>query len=91
MSKERLRFEKILSLVQGASWAFALAGSVYLFLLFLPFGFFISLIFAFCSFLMGFFFVVLCEIAHIQIEKLQEIQKQTHLLERLNTPKDDIL
>jgi len=91
LSKERLRFEKLLSLVQGASWAFALAGSAYLFLLFLPFGFLIALIIAFGCFLVGFFFVMVCEIAQIQIEKLEEIRRQTYLLERLNSTKSEVL
>ena len=91
MSKERLRFEKLLSLVQGASWALALGGSFYLFLVFLPFGFIAALIVALISFLMGFFFVGVCEIAQIQIEKLEELRKHTQLLERLNSTKSELL
>lgn len=91
MSKERLRFEKLLSLVQGASWALALGGSFYLFFAFLPFGFIAALIVAFICFLMGFFFVGVCEIAQIQIEKLEELRKHTHLLEGLRSTKSELL
>lgn len=86
MSKARLRFEKLLSLMQGASWALALAGGSYTFLLFLPFGFIIAFMIALFCFLAGFFFVVVFEMAHIQIEKLEEMKKQTHLLELLDRP-----
>ena len=91
MSKERLRFEKLLSLMQGASWALALAGGSYTFLLFLPFGFIIASIIALFCFLAGFFFVVVFEMAQIQIEKLEELRKQTHLLECLSSTKSELL
>jgi fatty acid desaturase len=87
VSSSRLNFEKLLSLVQGASWALALAGSGYLFLLFLPFGFMIALIVSLFSFLVAFFFVVVCEIAQIQLDKLHELRKHTELLERLTQTK----
>jgi hypothetical protein len=37
-----MRFEKLLSFLQGASWALAIAGGFYTFLLFLPFGLIIA-------------------------------------------------
>ena len=84
MSKERLRFEKLLSLVQGASWAFALAASAYLFLLFLPFGFIIASIIALVICLTGCFFAIMFEMAQLQLDKLDELKKQTSLLEKLS-------
>lgn len=87
MHKNRLLFEKFLSLLQGASWALAIAGSSYLFLLFLPFGFLISFLIALFCFLSSLFFVMVFEMAHIQIEKLEELKKQTTLLERLASTK----
>lgn len=83
MSQERLRFEKLLSLAQGASWALALAGGGYTLLLFLPFGIIIASIIALFCFLAGFFFVVVFEMAHVQLEKLEELKKQTDILERI--------
>jgi len=87
VASRRLTFEKLLSLAQGASWALALAGSGYLFLLFLPFGFIIAFIIALFSFLCAFFFVIVFELAQIQIEKLEELRKHTALLERLTQTK----
>jgi hypothetical protein len=85
LTKDRLRFEKLLSFLQGASWALALAGGSYMFLLFLPFGFIISSIIALFCFLSGVFFVVVFELAQIQIEKLAELKQQTSLLEKIST------
>jgi hypothetical protein len=83
LTKNRLHFEKLLSFLQGASWALALAGSSYTFLLFFPFGILISSVIALFCFLVGFFFVVMFELAHIQIEKLVELKQQTELLKRI--------
>ncbi len=84
-----MRFEKLLSLLQGASWALAIAGGGYTFLLFLPFGFIISAIIGLFFFLSGMFFVTIFEMAFIQSAKLQESQKQTKLLEQLTRQNDD--
>jgi len=78
-----MHFEKLLSFLQGASWALALAGGSYTFLFFLPFGLIISAIIGLFFFLVGMFFVTIFEIAFIQSAKLQEAQKQTKLLEQL--------
>ncbi len=83
MIKNRTLFEKILSLLQGSSWALAILGGLYAFLLFSPFGFLVALMSATFLFLSGFFFVVVFEIAQIQIEKLEELKKHTQLLEKL--------
>ncbi|MBV5278075.1 MAG: hypothetical protein J0647_03380 [Campylobacteraceae bacterium] len=88
MFKNRTTFEKLLSFLQGSSWAFAIAGGAYAFLLFSPFGFLIALLISFFLFLTGFFFVVIFEMAQIQIEKLEELKKQTKLLEKI-VQKDD--
>jgi len=79
-----MRFEKLLSLLQGASWALALAGGGYTFLLFLPFGFIIASFIALFFFLTGCFFVIIFSMAQLQLDKFEELKKQTHLLEKLS-------
>lgn len=81
--KKRSAVERLISLLQGASWALVLIGAFSFFTIFYPFGFFIGIIGAFLGSLGGLFFVVIFEIANIQMEKLDEIKKQTKLLEKL--------
>ena len=84
LQHQQTRFEKLLSLLQGASWALAIAGGGYTFLLFLPFGFIIASIIALFFFLTGCFFVIIFSMAQLQLDKYEELKKQTHLLEKLN-------
>jgi len=49
-----------------------------------PFGLFAALVGAFIGSLGGLFFVVVFEIARQQSEKLEEIKKQTKLLEKID-------
>lgn len=84
LQHQQTRFEKLLSFLQGASWALALAGGFYTFLLFLPFGFIIASIVALFIFLSGCCFAILCVMAQMQSDKLEELKKQTQLLEKLS-------
>jgi len=70
--------------MQGASWALALAGGAYTFLLFLPFGTIIASLIALFFFLSGCFFAIIFEMAQLQCDKLDELKKQTQLLEKLS-------
>ena len=81
---EKTRFEKILSLLQGASLALAMAGSGYTFFAFLPFGIVPAFIIGLFFFLLGSFFFIMFEIAQQQIDKMDELKKQTYLLEKLS-------
>ncbi len=85
--REKYRFfEKLLSLLQGASWALVFVGSTSFFLTLYHLGFFVALFGAFLGALLGLFFVVIFEIAQVQIDKLKELKKQTKLLEKfINT------
>lgn len=78
----KTRFEKLLSFLQGASWALALAGGFYLFLAFLPFGFVVASILGVILFLFGAFFAIMFQLAQVQIDKYEEMKKQTLLLEK---------
>jgi predicted membrane-bound spermidine synthase len=81
-------FEKLLSLLQGAAWALVAVGSISFFLSLYHSGIVIALLGAFIGALLGLFFVILFEIAQIQIDKLKEMKKQTALLEKLTQQKD---
>jgi hypothetical protein len=82
--QQQTRFEKLLSFLQGASWALAIAGGGYTFLLFLPFGTIIASITGLFFFLSGCFFVMVFTMSQLKLDTLAELKKQTHLLEKLS-------
>jgi hypothetical protein len=84
MLKKRSIYERLISLLQGASWALVVIGATVFFSTLYPFGLFTALLGAFIGSLGGLFFVVLFEMAHQQSEKLSEIKKQTKLLEKID-------
>lgn len=84
MDKKRSSFERLISLLQGVSWAFVLIGALSFYSMFSPFGLFMGLIGAFFGSLGGLFFLVILEIAQIQIDKLAELKKQTRLMEKMS-------
>jgi uncharacterized membrane protein required for colicin V production len=87
-------FEFLISFLAGASWALVLFGAVLFYLIFSRFGFFAGFLGAFVGSLFGLFVVLMVEIAYIQIQKLEELKRQTKLLEELlkkAPPKDDIV
>lgn len=83
MLKHRSAFERLISLLLGASWAFVLVGATTFFTTLYPFGLMTALIGAFIGSLGGLFFVVMFEIASLQIDKLEELKKHTSLLEEM--------
>lgn len=83
MIKNQSTFERLISLLQGASWALVVIGAFYAFTSLYHLGLFISILGSFLGSLLGLFFVVVFEVAQIQIEKLGEIKKQTLLLEEI--------
>jgi len=83
MLKKRSIYERLISLLQGASWALVVIGATTFFTTLYPFGLVTALLGAFIGSLGGLFFVVLFEMAHQQSEKLVEIKKQTKLLEKI--------
>ena len=78
-------FEKLLSFLQGASWALALAGAFYSFLVIFPFGLIAASLVGLFFFLIGLVFVVIFVVAQLQIDKLNELKRQTYLLEKRST------
>jgi membrane associated rhomboid family serine protease len=81
--KNQSTFERLLSLLQGASWAVVFIGAFYAFSSFYPFGLLIALLASFLGSLFGLLLVVLFELAQVQVDKLNEMKKQTLLLEEL--------
>lgn len=73
----------LINFLLGASWAFALLGASTLFFLFINIGIFYALFSSFIGSLPGFFFVLLIEYFLMREEKLNELKKQTKLLEEL--------
>jgi len=73
----------LINVLLGASWAFALLGAATLFFLLIHVGFFYSLIGSFLAALPGLFMVLLIEYFLMREEKLNELKKQTKLLEEL--------
>ena len=78
----------LINFLLGASWAFALLGASTLFFLLLHVGIFYSLFGSFLGALPGLFFVLLIEYFLMRQEKLNELKKQTALLEELVAQKD---
>jgi len=73
----------LINILLGASWAFALLGAATLFFLLIHVGFFYSFIGSFLGALPGLFMVLLIEYFLMREEKLNELKKQTKLLEEL--------
>ncbi len=90
MIRNRSFFEKLVYILQGASWALVVVGATTSFLKLYSLGFVTALLGAFLGSLLGLFFVVLFEIARIQIDKLKEIKKQTEILKEIKTKFDKL-
>ena len=73
----------LINFLLGASWAFALLGASTLFFLSLNIGFFYALLGSFLGSLPGLFMVLLIEYFLMRQKKLEELKKQTKLLEEL--------
>ncbi|MCH9740946.1 MAG: hypothetical protein K0U38_08925 [Epsilonproteobacteria bacterium] len=73
----------LINFLLGASWAFALIGAATLFFSFLSVGIIYAIFGAFLGSLPGLFMVLLIEYFLMREEKLQELRKQTKLLEEL--------
>jgi len=76
-------FDKIVSFMQGISWATVVIGAYLFFTLFYPFGFIVALIGGFFGATIGLFLVVFFEMAHIKQEMHKEKLKHTKLLEQI--------
>jgi len=73
----------LVNFLLGASWAFAFAGATILFFIFLEVDIFLAIIGGFLGSLPGLFLVLFIEYFLMRQENLQELKKQTKLLEEL--------
>lgn len=84
-------FLAYLSFLSGASWAYMTIGAIAIYTLFSSFGFYIALFFAISFVFTGMLVIVFLEALRIQRSKLDEMEKQTALLERLEKKLGDSL
>jgi len=73
----------LINFLLGVSWAFALIGASTLFFTLIKIGLFYALIGSLLGALPGLFFVLFIEYFLMRQEKLEELKKQTKLLEEL--------
>jgi len=73
----------LVNFLLGASWAFAFLGATIAFFLFLEIGLIYAIIGAFLGLIPGLFLVLLLEYFFIKHEQLEELVRQTELLEKL--------
>jgi len=73
----------LLNFLLGASWAFAFAGATIFFYQLLDIGLIYALFAALLASIPGLFFVLLIEYFFMRQENLNELKKQTKLLEEL--------
>ncbi len=76
-------FATLVNMLLGVAWALTLIGAFYLFSTFFIGGLLSGLIMAFWGALPGLFLVVMLEYILIGIERLDELKKQTLLLEQI--------
>ena len=78
----------LINFLLGASWAFAFLGAVVFFYLFLHIGIVYTVLISFLGAIPGLFLVLLIEYFLMRQEKLDELKKQTELLEILVKQKE---
>jgi predicted membrane-bound spermidine synthase len=84
--------EFLISFLSGVSWALVFLGGGLFFIIFSHFSFFTGLLGAFIGAVFGLFMVLIVEIFSVQIQKLEELKRQTKLLEKLlKKDSDDIV
>ena len=77
----------LVNFLLGVAWAFVLIGAFYTFFSFYRIGLLDAVLMTFLGVLPGLFFVVVLEYVIVGLERLEESQKQTQLLEKLVSQK----
>jgi len=87
-------FEKIINFLLGASWAIVLFGALVTFKTFMLFGFSLSFFVTILFVLTSLFMILALDAFAVNKKKLEEMKKQTKLLEELSElhlKKDEVL
>lgn len=77
-------FDKIISFLQGASWAVVFFGALITFKLFSSFGFIVTFFITFLYIFVSLFLVLLLDFFAINRKRFVEEKKQTKLLEDIS-------
>jgi len=77
-------YDRIISFLQGASWAIVLGGALFTFKFSLSFGLSFSIFLTIFFILGSLFLLLLLDALSVHKEKLAELKKQTKLLEELH-------
>jgi uncharacterized membrane protein YeaQ/YmgE (transglycosylase-associated protein family) len=81
----------LLNFLLGVAWAFVLIGALYSFFFYYRLSFFDGVIMTFIGALPGLFLVILLEYLIVGLERLDELKKQTELLEEISRQNQEIL
>jgi uncharacterized membrane protein len=76
-------YEKIISFLLGASWAFVLFGALITFKIFIAFSFVVAMITTLLFIFLALFLILLLDAFMVNKERLKETKKQTELLEKI--------
>jgi len=76
-------YDKIISFLQGASWAIVLIGAYLTFKLSISFGLIYSIFFTTLYIIISLLFVLVLDAFSVQKQKLEEAKKQTLLLQKI--------
>jgi len=77
-------YDKIISFLQGASWAVVLFGALITFEIFSTFGIVLAIFLTIFFIFISLFLILLLDTFAVNRERLEEAKKQTKLLEELN-------
>ena len=83
-------YDKIISFLQGASWAIVLFGALITFKFFILFGTFLAIFFTLLYIVFSLFFILALDAFSVNKQRLEESKKQTELLEKIYTQKLEI-
>ncbi|MBT5934786.1 MAG: hypothetical protein HOG88_05525 [Sulfurimonas sp.] len=76
-------YDKIISFLQGASWAIVLLGALMTFKFFILFGTYLAIFLTLLYIVFSLFFILALDAFSVNKKRLEESKKQTELLEKI--------